>query len=610
MTPAPGGDGGTERVEEEQRDVQVDDAVEPDDAIEPEHAPDGDEEAPVSVSAPDEDEPRAAGRWGRWAALGAAVLLVGAYVVAAFYASSRIPDGTHVLGVDLGGLSRSAAIAALEPAVDEAEATPVTLTVEDRAGAIDPGEAGLSADAEATVDALLSFSLNPVQVMRAFSGSDVDLDPVTQVDRDALVAAIDETSADLAAGAVDASVTVSSTGAAVTPGSDGVGIDVEATADLVAAEWPVDSVEAPSAPVEPAITTAAAEDFAAELNATTLAADVLMAGENGDATVTSEQMVDNATVVAEDDALMLEIDGGPIAAELERANPDLVSEPSGASFSFDAKHQLKVVDSKPGRAIDPDALGAAVVAAATSADRTGTLPYHDTEAPITNENSGIGDLTEMVASFDTPLTPEPIRTKNLVRGAQKVTGTLLKPGEQMSLLDVLSPITEAGGYYPAHVIVDGYLADGIGGGLSQMATTTYNAAYFAGLQIDEHRPHSKYFSRYPAGREATLYIGSIDLKVTNDTPYALVFSSYVEDDRLHVEIWSTPYFTVKTYASERSNVRAATTVESDHEGCINTPKGEPGFTITNRREVYLDGELQDESSYTWTYKPNDGVKCV
>ncbi len=80
MTPAPGGDGGTDRFEDEPRDVQVDDAVEPDDAFEPENAPDGDEQAPVSVSAPDDEEPRAAGRWGRWAALGAAVLLVGGEV--------------------------------------------------------------------------------------------------------------------------------------------------------------------------------------------------------------------------------------------------------------------------------------------------------------------------------------------------------------------------------------------------------------------------------------------------------------------------------------------------------------------------------------------------
>ena len=59
------------------------------------------------------------------------------------------------------------------------------------------------------------------------------------------------------------------------------------------------------------------------------------------------------------------------------------------------------------------------------------------------------------------------------------------------------PRTKAKGYQPAPFIADGEIVPDVGGGLSQFSTTMYNAAYFAGLRIDRHRPHSFYIDRYP-----------------------------------------------------------------------------------------------------------------
>jgi len=70
---------------------------------------------------------------------------------------------------------------------------------------------------------------------------------------------------------------------------------------------------------------------------------------------------------------------------------------------------------------------------------------------------------------------------------------------------------------PAPFISDNKIVPSVGGGVSQVSTTTYNAAYFAGLQIDHHQPHSEYISRYPPGREGTLNYPTIDLTWTNDT---------------------------------------------------------------------------------------------
>ncbi|MDN4475659.1 VanW family protein [Demequina sp. SYSU T00192] len=569
----------------------------------------GPEQAVATDEVAESEEKRRV-HWGRWALMFVLIALVGGYFAAAVYASGRIAAGTTVQGVDIGGMTRDEAVEALQPTVKELNNAPVAITTDDAEATIVPKDSGMAAGAGATVDELLRFSLAPFDLLRSFTGAEREAPLVTVVDVDALAEAIDATREELEVDGQDAAVEITATGASSVASVDGVAIDAEATAEGLGDAWPVDTYPAVTDLKPAAIGTEDADAFVSELNSEVLAGDVRMTGENGPATVTAEQLTRFGSVEDVDGALTLVIDGPSLAAELESADPGLVSAPTSASFHFTSSHQLRTTKSQPGRAIDGGALGEAVVAAASSVEREGELPYRNTKATVTSGDLGVKDLTTKVASFDTPLTDEPVRTQNLVRGAEKVTGVVVKPDETFSLLDSLAPITEAGGYQAAHIIVDGFLTNGIGGGLSQMATTVYNAAYFAGLEDVEHRPHTKWFTRYPAGREATIFVGSLDLRFKNNTPYALVMSSYVTGGRLYVDIWSTPYYEVKTYASEKTNFVQPKKVESDRSTCLDTPMGNPGFTITNRREVFLDGDLVDESSYTWTYQPDNGVTCT
>src|SRR5690606_16856973 len=179
------------------------------------------------------------------------------------------------------------------------------------------------------------------------------------------------------------------------------------------------------------------------------------------------------------------------------------------------------------------------------------------------------------------------RVHNLTLGASKVNGTLLRPGEVFSLNDTLAPITREGGYRGASVVVNGVLQQGVGGGLSQMGTTVYNAGFFAGLEDVEHRPHSYYFSRYPEGREATIYGDVLDVKIGNNTPYGVLFQSWVSGGRLHVAIWSTKYWTVEHWTSGRSNVVPPKTIYNTSPGCISQGSGSPGFSVTVGRRLLL-----------------------
>jgi hypothetical protein len=100
-------------------------------------------------------------------------------------------------------------------------------------------------------------------------------------------------------------------------------------------------------------------------------------------------------------------------------------------------------------------------------------------------------------------------------------------------------------------VLDGKLSTDIGGGVSQFATTTLNAAFFAGLRLDRHQAHSFYISRYPAGREATVNYLGIDLRWTNTTaapvlvrastgPTSLTVALYGQGDGRIVDAVSGP----------------------------------------------------------------------
>ena len=73
--------------------------------------------------------------------------------------------------------------------------------------------------------------------------------------------------------------------------------------------------------------------------------------------------------------------------------------------------------------------------------------------------------------------------------------------------------------------------------VSQFSTTLYNAAYFAGLQIDGHRPHSFFIDRYPAGRESTLNFPDIDMTWTNDTDAPVLIRTFTDEGSVTVSLY-------------------------------------------------------------------------
>ncbi|WP_062069609.1 VanW family protein [Demequina sediminicola] len=566
-------------------------------------------EEPAEAEAVTEESPQRRGKG--WIVGIAAIALLGvAYVGGAALLSNTVPRGTTALGVDIGGMSTGQAVGAVNEAADELVAQDLVISAGEATAQVPAGDAGLGVDAQSTVEATTGFTWRLDRMWSHIVGGG-DLDVVTTVEDDALSAAIDGVARELDSEPADATVEIVGTVAVAEPGSTGIEVDADATAEIVVDQWP-DSldVEADAVVIEPAVTDGTAELFAREVTDVALAGPVTLVSDAGEVAVSAEDLAENASVESSGGALELVINGEPLAAQIVSAQPELETEPKDAKVSFDSSQKIQATAGVDGQSVDADNLGEALVEASFSASRSGELPVVTTEPAVRSEDLGVEDLKEVVASFDTPLTNEYVRTQNLITAAADVQGTTLLPGDQFNLAQTLAPITVEEGYAEAHVIVDGILTNGMGGGLSQMATTSYNAAYFAGFELLQHRPHSVWFERYPAGRESTLWGETINVVFENNTPYAAVMNSYVSNGRLYVEVWSTPHFEVETFASDKTNIRQPGVKEVTAEGCESKNAGHPGFTITNTRSVLLDGEEVDRNVDTWTYAPDDAIKCL
>lgn len=170
---------------------------------------------------------------------------------------------------------------------------------------------------------------------------------------------------------------------------------------------------------------------------------------------------------------------------------------------------------RTGRKLNRAQALADVAGAVAAGKHTVPLPVTTVTPPVSAKAAAAVD--ELIGTFTTRYQPGQPRVQNIRRMARTVDGTVIAPGAQFSLNGVAGQRTKKGGYLEAPYIANGKIVPSVGGGVSQFSTTMYNAAYFAGLKLDSHQPHSFYIGRYPPGREATLDFPGIDLKWTNDT---------------------------------------------------------------------------------------------
>lgn len=550
----------------------------------------------------------------------AAVLALGAaYGVDLLAAGGDVPRGTVVAGVDLGGLSPDAAAARLTSDLSPRVAADHPLVAEDVQGVLQPAAAGIALDVPGTVDAVDDQPLNPWTRLTSLFGDHAE-DAVLTVDRTALDAQVEQLATTVDRAPVDATIALDGTTPSLVEPVEGRTLDRDGAADAITAA--LSSGADPATPVDLPVDVAPVRVDTAEaqrvLDATVtpaLAAPVTVLGTDGSTSVEVPATAIAAALVltpADDGTLGVSIDPAGLQTAMGDDFAAFGSPAKDASFEVSGD-SISVVPSVDGQGIDPTDLSAQLLTVLDDpAPRSVTATLGPVPAAFTTEQAQALGITEKVSSFTTNFTMSPSAT-NIRVIAEKVDGALVRPGETFSLNDFTGPRGTAQGYVPANVIEGGRLAKAVGGGISQFATTMFNAVFFAGLEDVHHKTHSFYISRYPAGREATVFDGLIDLSWKNDSDTGIyVQTQWVSGGSITVTFWGTQHYDVESVSSEKRNITDPPVQDKPAgEDCI-AQSGAQGFDITVTR-VFKDlssgAELRREDFRTH-YAPEAVIHCI
>ncbi|MBB4664251.1 VanW family protein [Conexibacter arvalis] len=280
-----------------------------------------------------------------------------------------------------------------------------------------------------------------------------------------------------------------------------------------------------------------------------------------------------------------------VAEQRDRPPRDARVEAPARATTVDGKGDLtwrpqpadvSVEPAAAGRTVDREALSRSIARAVHSGSHRARLPVERAEPQVTTAQAR--EVSHLIGTFTTYYEGGQPRVTNIRTMAATVDGTRVAPGERFSLNGVVGERTRAKGYVPAPFIADGRLVPSVGGGVSQFATTIYNAAFFAGLQLDTSQPHSLYIDRYPPGREATLNYPDIDLAWTNDTGAPVLVRASADETSVTVSLYG-------------NNGGRTVTAETGSRRPV--PGGDFAIDVT-RVVRYGDGRT-DRSTRTTTY---------
>ena len=550
---------------------------------------------------------------------GLVLLAAAAYAGLYLVAGDKVPRGTTVAGVDIGGRAPADAEAALRAGLADRVERPITVSVDGEESTVDPGEAGLGVDYAASVaEAGGESSWRPGRLWDYWTGGD-DLDAVVDVDGGAFAATLDQLAEDVGTLPVDGDVRFRRGKVVVTDPTSGEELDREAAEAGITAAYTAEDASDVELTLRAAQPDVDATDLQEALDGF---ANPAMSGPVtlvfGDSPVRLDP-VDFGRVLAmrpEGGELVPDLDEQGLTRLVDRGISDHGA-PVDATVVLADGHP-EVVPAKPGVTYEPADVSDAFLELVTreSGEREMKVPSTVAEPDFTTADARALKIREQVSTFTTYYPYAEYRNINIGRAAELIDGTVLKPGDVFSLNDIVGERTRENGFTEGFIISDGIFKEDLGGGVSQMATTTFNAMFFAGLKDIEHKPHSFYIDRYPVGREATVAWGAVDLRFQNDTPYGVLVHATVTPATsstqgvVTVSMWSTKYWDISTTTSERYNYREPKTRTLTTPDCYpNT--GYAGFDVDVTRTFRRHGEdaVDHVEKFHTAYTPSDTVIC-
>ena len=538
------------------------------------------------------------------AALGVAVVWALLFVLA----GSGVPRGTTVLGVDIGGLSPQQAQAKLATAIGPKAVAPLAVGVGATHVPVDPVKAGLTFDAAATVQGAGTRSLNPFSLVGSlFGGSAVQ--PVVVVDQTKLDASVATVAKTVDRPGREGGISFAGGRATAIEPSAGSGIDRAKAAQTLRTEFLRSTkIDLATTTLNP---TVSAEEVARALDAfgrPAVSGPVRLTVTTLTFPVAPRTFAPFLSMKADQGRLVPAVNGAGLKQALSRPLAGVERPAVDAKFSLTGGSP-SVVASQSGLAVPADQLAAAFLAALPkTTDRVAVVKLVEVQPKLTTAQANTLGIKEKVASFTTHYPYAAYRLQNIHRAATLIDGTVLLPGQVFSLNKIVGERTAANGFAIGFIINNGKFEKDYGGGTSQVATTTFNAAFFAGLKIVTHKAHSLYSSRYPAGREATVAWPSVDLQFQNDSGHAVIVDSSFTDSSVTVTIWGTKVWNIDSVSSARYNQRAYPTVYDATAACIPSG-GVDGFDIDVTRVFKHGSTVVKNEKFHTHYQPTALIFC-
>jgi vancomycin resistance protein YoaR len=532
------------------------------------------------------------------------------YFVLLLVLGSGVARGTTVLGTDIGGLSRPAAVAKLDAALAARAKAPITATAGGTAVTVDPVAAGLGFDAARTVDAADGRTFNPVSLLgRIFGGSTVQ--PVVSADPTKLASAVAVVARTVDKPGKQPAITFPGGTPAATQGTAGTGLQRPAAADALKAAFLVASgpVTLPYGAIDPSVSAAAVQNALTTFATPAVSGPITLRLAGRTVAVPVATFSKFLTMRPDGAALVPSFDGAGLKAALAPTLAGVEQPPIDAKFSLTGTHPT-IVASQVGHVIEPKRLSAAVVAILPrTTGRLAVVPLVDIQPTLTTAKANTLGVREVIGTFTTHYPYAAYRLQNIHRAADLINGKVLLPGDIFSLNRTVGERTAANGFAIGFIINNGKFEKDFGGGTSQVATTTFNAAFFAGLKIVEHKAHSLYISRYPAGREATVAWPDLDLKFQNDSGHAVVVITSYTSSTVTVTIWGTKvYDSVESVSGPRYNDRPFPTQYDATPTCL-PEGGVDGFDIDVQRVFTKGGKVVRTEPFHTHYAPTPLIYC-
>jgi vancomycin resistance protein YoaR len=553
----------------------------------------------------------------RWVLVALALLAVLVALVGLAFAGStaRIADGVAIAGVDVGGLTQKEAQTLLERRFATVARVPIVFVAGEKRFPIKATTLSVEADWASALEtaAREGQGFGPVRGFRRlqarFFGAEIS--PPVQAYGAALDYKVGRIAREVDRRHVEAKLVRRGLTIEVVRGQSGLRLErkaAEATIVRSLARFERGSVIALPIVVDPVQVGAADLAPAARQAKTALSAPVRLEYEGVRWRLPRWRIAELLSLPAAGKT-RLAIAGPGAESWFARLRKAVERAPVDAGFAA-VGDEVRVVPAKDGLAVDVPATAAALLAAAISpTTRTAQLSVRTAEAERTTAEATAMGIERPLSSYTTLYAGTSDRITNLQLAVGLVNGAVVAPGATFSFNDRVGQRTTDRGFRSAPVIIKDEYEEAVGGGVSQVATTVFNAAWEAGLKIAERNPHSLYISRYQTGRDATVNYPDLDLKFVNDTKNWIYIAGASGDAGITVSIYGGG-------AERRVESGTGTLRETGPAPLRRVPdpqllrgetvieaEGTPATTTSVTRKVYTDvGQLLYDETWTTNYR--------